>query len=98
MCNSEFSVLVASLHCSIMTARPSELKRTWNCTRCVCFCESRRAYFRLFVQLALERHDFDKRSVGGMTEKQKLEVRLSTLDRFHDESEHRLPIPATLDR
>jgi hypothetical protein len=49
---------------------------------------------RLFVQLTLERHDFDKRSVVGMTEKRKLKVTVSTLDRFHDESEHRLPIPA----
>jgi hypothetical protein len=29
-----------------------------------------------------------------MTEKRKLEVRGHTLERFHDESEHRLPIPA----
>ena len=43
---------------------------------------------------ALERHDFDKRSVVGMTEKRKLKVTVSTLDRFHDESEYRLRIPA----
>jgi hypothetical protein len=47
----------------------------------------------LFVQLTPERHDFDKRSVGGTTEKPKLKVTVSILDRFHDESEHRLPIP-----
>ena len=43
----------------------------------------------MFVQLTLERHDFDKRYVAGMTEKRKLNVTVSTLDRFHDESEHR---------
>ena len=48
---------------------------------------------RLFVQLTLERHDFDKRSVVGMTEKRKLKGTVSTLDRFHDESEHHLPFP-----
>ena len=49
---------------------------------------------RLFVQLTLERHDFDKWSVVGMTEKRKLKFTVSTLDRFHDESEYRLRIPA----
>ena len=48
---------------------------------------------RLFVQLTLERHDFDKRSVVGMTDKRILKVTESTLDRFHDELEYRLPIP-----
>ncbi len=43
--------------------------------------------------LTVERHDFDKRSVGGMTETRKLKVTVSTLDMFHDESEHTLPIP-----
>ena len=45
----------------------------------------------MFVQLTLERHDLDKRYVGGMTEKRKLKVTVNTLERFHDESEHRLP-------
>lgn len=49
---------------------------------------------RLFAQLTLERHDFDKRSVVGMTEKRKLTFTVSTLDRFHDESEYRSPISA----
>src|SRR5437868_9958242 len=31
-----------------------------NRSRCDCSCDPRRAYFRLFVQLTLERHDFDK--------------------------------------
>jgi hypothetical protein len=43
--------------------------------------------------LTVERHDFDKRPVGGMTEEWKLKVTASTLDSFHDEPEHRLPIP-----
>ena len=94
MCNSEFSALLASFHGGVITARAlPKLERRWNRTRCHCFCDSRRAYFRLFVQLTLERHDFDKRSVGGMTEEQKIKATVSTLDKVHDESEHRLPSP-----
>ena len=73
--NVQFGVFssVASFHGGIITARAlPKLERRWNRTRCDCFCDPRRAYFRLFVQLTLERHDFDKRSVGGMTEKRKL--------------------------
>ena len=43
--------------------------------------------------LTAERHDFDKRSAGGVTEKRNFKVPASTLNGFHDESEHRLPIP-----
>lgn len=32
--------------------------------------------------LTVERHDFDKRSVGGTTEKRKLKVTVSTVHRF----------------
>ena len=48
----------------------------------------------MFVELTLECHDFDKRPVGVMTEKRKLKVTVSTLDRFHDESECRSLMPA----
>src|SRR5262244_1033027 len=92
--NVQFGLLssVGSVHGGIITARaPPKLERRWNRTRCDCFCDPRRAYFRLFVQLTLERHDLDKRYVGGMTEKRKLKVTVNTLERFHDESEHRLP-------
>ena len=94
--NVQFGVFssVGSFHGGIITARAlPKLERRWNRTRCDCFCDPRRAYFRLFVQLTLERHDFDMRYVGRMTEKRKLKVTVSTLDRFHDESEHRLPFP-----
>jgi hypothetical protein len=75
---------VGSFHGDIITARAlPKLERRWNRTRCDWICDSRRAYFRLFVRLTLERHDFDKRSVGGMTEKPKLKVTVSILDRFH---------------
>jgi hypothetical protein len=33
--------------------------------------------------LIVEHHDFGKRSVGRMTEKRKLKVTVSTLDRLH---------------
>src|ERR1700728_3763344 len=93
MCNSDRSVLsVRSTATSLPRALP-KLERRWNRTRCDWICDSRRANFRLFVQLTPERHDFDKRSVGGMIEKPKLKVTVSILDRFHDESEHRLAIP-----
>jgi hypothetical protein len=95
--NVQFGVLssVASFHGGIISARAlPKLEPGWNRSRCDCFCDPRRAYLRLFVQLTLERHDFDKRSVVGMTEKRKLKVTVSTLDRFHDESEYRLPISA----
>jgi hypothetical protein len=86
---------VAWFHGGIISARAlPKLEPGWNRTRFDCFCDPRRAYLRLFVQLTLERHDFDKRSVVGMTEKRILKVTVTTLDRFHDESEHRLPIPA----
>jgi len=93
----QFGVLssVASFHGGIISARAlPKLEPGWNRTRCDCFCDHRRAYLRLFVQLTLERHDFDKRSVVGMTEKRILKVTVSTLDRFDDESEYRLRIPA----
>lgn len=95
--NVQFGVLssLASFHGGIISARAlPKLEPGWNRTRFDCFCDPRRAYLRLFVQLTLERHDFDKRSVVGMTEKRKLKVTVSTLDRFRDESEYRLRIPA----
>jgi hypothetical protein len=94
--NVQFGVLssVASFPGGIIGARAlPKLEPGWNRSRCDCFCDHRRAYLRLFVQLTLERHDFDKRSVVGMTDKRILKVTDSTLDRFHDESEYRLPIP-----
>jgi hypothetical protein len=94
MCNPEFSVLVASLHGSLITARFAKATTPVESHSYDFFCDSRRAYFRLLVQVTPERHDFDKRPVGGMTEEPKLKIRVSTLDRFHDESKHRLPIPA----
>lgn len=48
---------------------------------------------QIIPPLTVERHDFDMRSGGRMTEKRKLKVTVSTLDRFHDESENRFPIP-----
>ena len=93
----QFGVLssVASFHGGMISACAlPKLERGSNCTRCDCLCDLRRTYFRLFVQLTLERHDFDKRTIGEIREKRKLKVTVSTLDRFHDESEYRLPIPA----
>lgn len=46
---------------------------------------------QIVLLLTVERQDFDKPAVGGMTEERKLKVTVSTLDRSHDESEHRLP-------
>ena len=48
---------------------------------------------QIVLLLTVERQDFDKPAVGGMTEERKLKVTVSTLDRSHDETEHRSPTP-----
>jgi hypothetical protein len=94
--NGQFGVLssVASFDGVIAARALPKLERRWHRTLCDRFAILGECTSNLFVQLTLERHDFDKRSVGGMTEKAELEVTVSTLDRVHDESEDRLPIPA----